>query len=163
MNALLARIRCESGQAMVFVAFGLIALVGMAALVIDGGSWYRAQRQLQTAADAAALAGAQELPLEPALAQSDRGAATRSRTTPASRRRRVTLPDAGDDRRRREGDSARVLRSGSTARPSTRSTVRAHAQARVYAPDEAEERRADRRPQGLRVHRLEPGLLRPDR
>jgi hypothetical protein len=62
MKLLLARIRCESGQAFVFVAFVLMALVGMAALVIDGGSWYRAQRHLQTAADAAALAGAQELP-----------------------------------------------------------------------------------------------------
>ncbi len=37
----------------------------MAALVIDGGSWYqRRSGKLQTAADAAALAGAQELPLE---------------------------------------------------------------------------------------------------
>ena len=34
----------------------------MGALVIDGGSWFRAQRHLQTSADAAALAGAQDLP-----------------------------------------------------------------------------------------------------
>jgi hypothetical protein len=59
---LLTRIRCDSGQAFVFVAFMLMVLVGMAALVIDGGSWYRADRHAQTAADAAALAGAQELP-----------------------------------------------------------------------------------------------------
>jgi Putative Flp pilus-assembly TadE/G-like len=64
MKLLLARIRCDSGQAFVFVAFTLMVLVGMAALVIDGGSWYRAQRHLQTAADAAALAGAQELPTD---------------------------------------------------------------------------------------------------
>jgi Putative Flp pilus-assembly TadE/G-like len=62
MKSLLARIRCDSGQAFVFVAFVLIVLVGMAGLVIDVGSWYRADRHLQTAADAAALAGAQELP-----------------------------------------------------------------------------------------------------
>jgi Putative Flp pilus-assembly TadE/G-like len=62
MKSLLTRIRCDSGQAFVFVAFTLMVLVGMAALVIDGGSWYRAQRHLQTAADSAALAGAQELP-----------------------------------------------------------------------------------------------------
>jgi Putative Flp pilus-assembly TadE/G-like len=37
-------------------------LIGIAALVIDGGSWFRTQRHLQTAADAAALAGAQDLP-----------------------------------------------------------------------------------------------------
>jgi Putative Flp pilus-assembly TadE/G-like len=64
MSSLLARIRCDSGQAFVFVAFTLMVLVGMAALVIDGGSWYRAQRHLQTAADAAALAGAQQLPTD---------------------------------------------------------------------------------------------------
>jgi Putative Flp pilus-assembly TadE/G-like len=69
MTSLLARIRCESGQAFVFVALALFALVGMAALVIDGGSWYRAQRHLQTAADAAALAGAQELPTQPSVAE----------------------------------------------------------------------------------------------
>jgi Flp pilus assembly protein TadG len=64
MKAALASSRGESGQVFVFVAFILMVLVGMAALVIDVGSWYRADRQLQTAADAAALAGAQELPNE---------------------------------------------------------------------------------------------------
>jgi hypothetical protein len=68
MRSLVGRIRCDSGQAFVFVAFSLTVLVGMAALVIDGGSWYRAQRHLQTAADAAALAGAQELPTKPSTA-----------------------------------------------------------------------------------------------
>jgi Putative Flp pilus-assembly TadE/G-like len=68
MRSLLARIRCDSGQAFVFVAFMLLVLVGMAGLVIDVGSWYRADRHLQTAADAAALAGAQELPTNQAEA-----------------------------------------------------------------------------------------------
>jgi Putative Flp pilus-assembly TadE/G-like len=66
---LFTRSRRESGQVIVFIAFILIALVGMAALVIDVGSWYQADRRLQTAADAAALAGVQELPLDPSDAQ----------------------------------------------------------------------------------------------
>jgi hypothetical protein len=64
MRAALATSRGDSGQVFVFVALILMALVGMAALVIDVGSWYRADRQLQTAADAAALAGAQWLPMD---------------------------------------------------------------------------------------------------
>jgi Flp pilus assembly protein TadG len=64
MSRLLARTRSEAGQAFVLVAVAMVALVGMAALVIDGGSWYQAQRHLQTSADAAALAGAQDLPNE---------------------------------------------------------------------------------------------------
>jgi hypothetical protein len=37
-------------------------LLGLAALVVDLGSWFRAHRELQATADAASLAGAQELP-----------------------------------------------------------------------------------------------------
>jgi hypothetical protein len=64
------RIRGESGQVIVFVVAIITILIGMAALVIDGGSWLRAQRQLQTAADAAALAGVQDLPASSSTAQS---------------------------------------------------------------------------------------------
>jgi Flp pilus assembly protein TadG len=62
MTRLAARMRSEGGQAIVFLMVTLTCLIGMAALVIDGGSWLRAHRHLQTAADAAALAGAQNLP-----------------------------------------------------------------------------------------------------
>ena len=62
MSALPARLRDERGQAIVFVIAILTVLIGIGALVIDGGSWFRTQRHLQTAADAAALAGAQDLP-----------------------------------------------------------------------------------------------------
>jgi hypothetical protein len=61
---LVNRMRGESGQVIVFVVAVITILIGMAALVIDGGSWLRAQRQLQTAADAAALAGVQNLPAD---------------------------------------------------------------------------------------------------
>jgi hypothetical protein len=64
MSALSTRMRRESGQAMLFVVFAILGLVGIASLVIDGGSWFRTQRQVQTAADSAALAGAQDLPLD---------------------------------------------------------------------------------------------------
>ena len=64
MSALLTRMRHDSGQAMVFLVFALVGLVGMTSLVIDGGSWFRTQRKVQTAADAAALAGAQDLPID---------------------------------------------------------------------------------------------------
>ncbi len=40
----------------------------MAALVLDVGSWFRAQRDTQAAADASALAAAQALPDEPGTA-----------------------------------------------------------------------------------------------
>jgi Flp pilus assembly protein TadG len=62
MRAAPIRLRGESGQAILFTVFALLTLVGMAAVVIDGGRWLQAQRHLQTAADAAALAGAQDLP-----------------------------------------------------------------------------------------------------
>ena len=41
----------------------------MSAAVIDVGAWYRQQRQAQATADAAALAGAQALPIDPTQAQ----------------------------------------------------------------------------------------------
>jgi Flp pilus assembly protein TadG len=60
----------ESGQAMVLTVLFLAGLLGMAALVLDVGSWYREKRQLQLTADAAALAGAQALPGSPSSAMS---------------------------------------------------------------------------------------------
>jgi Flp pilus assembly protein TadG len=52
----------QSGQATVLTLIFLTVLLGMAALVLDIGSWYRADRGTQSTADAAALAGAQALP-----------------------------------------------------------------------------------------------------
>jgi hypothetical protein len=59
----------ERGQAVVLSVLALVALLGMSALVLDVGSWFRTQRRLQATADAAALAGAQQLP-NPGLATS---------------------------------------------------------------------------------------------
>jgi hypothetical protein len=51
----------ERGQSLVIIAIAFLALVAMVALIIDGGSLYLNRRNAQTAADAAALAGAHEL------------------------------------------------------------------------------------------------------
>jgi Flp pilus assembly protein TadG len=48
----------------------IASLLGVTALVLDVGSWFRAHRQLQATADAAALAGAQSLPDDPGTASS---------------------------------------------------------------------------------------------
>ncbi|MGB2875331.1 MAG: pilus assembly protein TadG-related protein [Gaiellaceae bacterium] len=56
------RARSDTGQATVLTVVFLVVLLGMAALVLDIGSWYRADRATQSTADAAALAGAQALP-----------------------------------------------------------------------------------------------------
>jgi Putative Flp pilus-assembly TadE/G-like len=52
----------ERGQVMALTAVAMTVLVGIAALAIDVGSWWLADRAAQGAADAAALAGAQGLP-----------------------------------------------------------------------------------------------------
>ena len=62
------RARSDHGQATVLTVVFLVVLLGMAALVLDIGSWYRADRATQSTADAAALAGAQALPGDSATA-----------------------------------------------------------------------------------------------
>jgi hypothetical protein len=52
----------ERGQAFVIVVVALVPLLAIAGFVIDIGWAYKTQRALQASADAAALAGAQELP-----------------------------------------------------------------------------------------------------
>jgi Flp pilus assembly protein TadG len=49
------------GQVMPMAAFSLIALVAVAGLAVDTGYFFEGRRRLQTAADAAALAGAWQL------------------------------------------------------------------------------------------------------
>jgi Flp pilus assembly protein TadG len=65
-----ARLKSERGQAFVLAAVAMVMCMGMAALVLDVGNWFRDKRRLQGAADAAALAGAQLLPDDAAGAQS---------------------------------------------------------------------------------------------
>jgi hypothetical protein len=56
------RVSEERGQVIVLVLVALLGLLGMCAMVIDLGYLYWNQRELQSSADAAALAGAMELP-----------------------------------------------------------------------------------------------------
>jgi putative Flp pilus-assembly TadE/G-like protein len=58
----MTRHKDSCGQAFVLTILFLVVLMGMAAAVLDVGSWYRADRALQATVDAAALAGAQALP-----------------------------------------------------------------------------------------------------
>src|SRR2546421_1194899 len=58
----------EHGQAVIFVMVFMVAVIAVVGFVVDIGHAYQAQRSLQGAADAAALAGAQALP-DPNAAQ----------------------------------------------------------------------------------------------
>lgn len=55
----------DSGAVVVLVAVMLVVLLGMGAFAVDAGALYAERRQLQTAADAGALAGVTELPARP--------------------------------------------------------------------------------------------------
>jgi Flp pilus assembly protein TadG len=61
------RLRAQSGQAIVLAMLFMIPLMGFVGLVVDVGHAYYTQRSLQASADAAALAGASQLP-DPAAA-----------------------------------------------------------------------------------------------
>ena len=51
--------KCEKrGQALIIIALALVGIVGMVALVVDGGRVFLDRRSAQNAADAAALASA---------------------------------------------------------------------------------------------------------
>lgn len=60
----------EHGQSTVLMLVFLTVMLGMAALVVDVGSWYRAHRAAQSTADASALAAAQALPGDTGTARS---------------------------------------------------------------------------------------------
>ena len=52
----------ESGQTLVLLVVLMTVLLGVSGLVVDGGNWLVNRRELQNAADAAALAGASKIP-----------------------------------------------------------------------------------------------------
>lgn len=64
------RLHRQDGQVTILAAIFMVALVGMAAFVVDLGSWFQQQRATQSTVDAAALAGAQALPGDTSTATS---------------------------------------------------------------------------------------------
>lgn len=71
VHRLRTRAAAEDGVVLILVAMLLVVIIGCAALAIDVGSFYQAQRQAQSAADAGALAGSQDLPTNTTQALSD--------------------------------------------------------------------------------------------
>src|SRR5437879_1509201 len=59
----------ERGQTVVLITVFMFVLLGMCALAIDVGIWYQDKRAAQSTADAAALAGASQLPVSWSMAQ----------------------------------------------------------------------------------------------
>jgi Flp pilus assembly protein TadG len=68
----------EKGASLVIVAIFMVILLGMVGLVIDGGRLYMERAVLQDAVDAAALAGAPELPISPNAVSEAENAASRN-------------------------------------------------------------------------------------
>jgi hypothetical protein len=66
---IVGKAREERGQGLVLAAFAMVVIFGFAAMAIDVGLFLQERRDLQKSADAAALAGAQELPASPGDAQ----------------------------------------------------------------------------------------------
>jgi len=54
----MTRIESQKGQALILIAFGIIALIGFTALAVDGGRVFSDRRNAQNAADTSALAAA---------------------------------------------------------------------------------------------------------
>ncbi len=127
MSALSTRLRSDSGQAMLFVVVALLGLVGLVSLVVDGGSWFRTQRQVQTAADAAALAGAQNLPIDQTGARSTAVSYAQQNFSGIAAPT-ITFPSAA------EIDVVAAKPVNGIILPALNATARAHARAQVSAP-----------------------------
>lgn len=127
MSVLSTRLRSDSGQAMLFVVVALLGLVGLVSLVVDGGSWFRTQRQVQTAADAAALAGAQNLPIDQTGARSTAISYAQQNFSGIAAPT-ITFPSAA------EIDVVAAQPVNGIILPALNATARAHARAQVSAP-----------------------------
>jgi Putative Flp pilus-assembly TadE/G-like len=93
-----ARLRDDSGQVIPFVGIVLLAvLLAVCALGIDAGIWLKASRQAQSVADAAALAGVQDLPNDPGAAVADAQAYAAANSGTLDATPTVTMTDWPND------------------------------------------------------------------
>jgi Flp pilus assembly protein TadG len=89
----------ERGQTVVMFSLGIVALIGFSAIVFDAANIYLQRRELQNAADGAALAAARELPDSPSnalKAAKDYLAANGYTTTDVNVDYQVNTPYLGD-------------------------------------------------------------------
>ena len=86
------RLRAERGQALVVFAVGLVAVLGIAAFVVDVGRFFLANRQLQASSDAVATALANQLPDVRAGTTTLAAAETNAATYGAASTRRTRAP-----------------------------------------------------------------------
>lgn len=84
------RTSANDGQILVLFALGLVAMIAMVGLVLDGGSAYAQRRSQQNASDLAAMAGANQF-----LLTGDKAAATVVAQTVAAQNGYVQDPAAG--------------------------------------------------------------------
>jgi Flp pilus assembly protein TadG len=96
----------DRGAVMVLFAFGFVAFIGMAALVLDMGRYYELRREVQNAADAAAHAAALQLP-DVAAAEAAAEEYWELNLPPSARNASftITFPDGGESRVRVEADA----------------------------------------------------------
>jgi hypothetical protein len=71
----------EAGQILVWTSLMLVILLGFLALAMDGGFFYQHKRQMQTAADSAALAGAHEIKRDSTITQAALETSSRNDST----------------------------------------------------------------------------------
>ncbi|HAF49224.1 MAG TPA: hypothetical protein DCL08_08325 [Anaerolineaceae bacterium] len=89
----------EDGQILVLVALMLVGLIGFAGLLTDGGMMQLSKRELQAAADAAALAGANFLPYQPTKAVETARNYVLENDLLESNIKSITTPYDGDNRK----------------------------------------------------------------
>lgn len=110
----------EKGYVLVMVALMGACLMGVAALALDAGRGYLARMELQDAVDAAALAGAAELPGDPAAAvEVAREYAARHGLDPAAVQVEVMTASEARGQAPEPGEPLSVVRVSATVDPGT--------------------------------------------